>query len=576
MMRTRQLVSTLLCCIALAGCEYPGSPDSERERARPGAPQGHPLHESRAARNDEGGGISVENGWLVRKGRVIWGYAQHNGWWGGYRGKDGWWHDYKVRANLTRRAPGEAGPGRTEDLDRLTDAMIEFGYPGFEHNFGLWYDRRRDVHDSVRRTDAKVVPPFLEQPWSRSQSGTAWDGLPRYDLEKFNDWYFSRLREFAALSDRKGTVLIFNFYMQHALLEYEPHYVDFPWRPVNTIQDTGMPDAIPAANAFYDISHPERRRLHRLYIQKCLDELGGYSNVIFLPGQEFTGPLDFVQFWLDTVQEWEIKNGRTVVIGLGATKDVLDAILEDPVRGPHVSVLDLRYWWYLPDGKLYAPPGGMEIPGRYAGGGKSAQTTPEQIYRQIRQYREVFPQRVILHTISADRRQTWAFLMGGGSLLLRPFGYQDSPGPEPWRPPLEYIAPYSTDIVLPAYEFINTHLAAALPETRPMPALVNSPGHNWCLADPGRNYLVYLLNGGDVDLDLQDVAGRFSARWLDPVTGQLQPLANGEVVGGKVAHFEAPAVRQTRDWVLWLSGVAGGPEPVGRPRTATAGTPPAP
>ena len=282
-------------------------------------------------------GLTVKNGWYVQDGRVIWGYAQHNGWW-----RPG------ERPNIARNAPGEVKPNRTEDLDKLTDAMIRFAYPGFEHNFGLWYDRRRDAHDTARRTNDKVVPPFLEQPWVRSGQGQAWDGLSKYDLSKYNDWYFERLKQFAALCDKKAAVFFHNSYMQHALLETPAHYVDFPWRPVNCIQDTGMPDTNPAANAFYDVSSPIRRKLHRAYIRKCLDELGGYSNVVYLCSMEYTGPLSFMRFWLDTVMEWEKETGKNVHIAVGACKNVLDAVLADPVRGPKVSTIDLRYWWYKP------------------------------------------------------------------------------------------------------------------------------------------------------------------------------------------------------------------------------------
>jgi hypothetical protein len=48
-------------------------------------------------------------------------------------------------------------------------------------------------------------------------------------------------------------------------------------------------------------------------------------------------------------------------VGIGATKDVLDAFADDP----RIAVLDLRYWWYQPDGTLYAPKGGIEVAGRF-------------------------------------------------------------------------------------------------------------------------------------------------------------------------------------------------------------------
>ena len=72
-----------------------------------------------------------EQGWLVRdNGDAIWGWVQHNGWW-----RPG------QRPNLTRRSVGDPQgdicPNRTEDFDQLTTSMLRYGYPGFEHNFGL-------------------------------------------------------------------------------------------------------------------------------------------------------------------------------------------------------------------------------------------------------------------------------------------------------------------------------------------------------------------------------------------------------------------------------------------------------
>ena len=54
----------------------------------------------------------------------------------------------------------------------------------------------------------------------------------------------------------------------------------------------------------YDVSHPARREFHRAYIRKSLENLAGNSNVIQVLGEEYTGPLSFVQFWLDTIAEW--------------------------------------------------------------------------------------------------------------------------------------------------------------------------------------------------------------------------------------------------------------------------------
>lgn len=498
----------------------------------------------------EPGGLQIVNGWFTQDARAIWGAGQHNGWWGGYRRNDNWIHYYKVRTALCRRDPNRVGPSFTEDLDQLADAMVRYGYPGFEHNYGLWFDRRRDNHDTEQRTDGQVQPPFLEQPWARSGRGTAWDGLSQYDLTRFNPWYFSRLKQFATLCRARGCVLFHNFYMQHALLEQQAHYVDFPWRPANCVQQTDMPDSFPAANVFYDVTNERRRELHRLYIRKCLDELGDQTNVVHLIGEEYTGPLSFMQFWIDTILEWQQQTGKRVQIGLVGTQDVIDAILADPMRGPHVSVLCLSYWWYNADGTLHAPEGGKEVAGRYTGELVDA-TSAASLHRQIREYRLRYPDKAIIQHHRIEVEKVWAFLMGGGSMIFSGMQYRDSlPPKESWEPPDTYVAPEESLVVQPTYDFIRRRLATSLPRMKPSDA-VGDTDRCWCLAEKGRQYLAFALQGGPISVDLSDAPGkRFNARWFDPRSGALTPAGDGVVSGGAAASFVAP---DDRCWALWLA-----------------------
>ncbi|HXG08178.1 MAG TPA: DUF6298 domain-containing protein [Gemmataceae bacterium] len=465
--------------------------------------------------------LTLQDGWLVCDGRLLTGGRLGTVWWRG--------HILPSRAGelgrgVTRFVPGRTGPGYTDDLDELTDTMRADNRAVLEHHWGLWYDRRRDDHQMVRRIDGDVWPPFYEQPWARSGKGTAWDGLSKYDLTKYNPWYFGRLKEFAGLCDRKGLVLLQQMYFQHNILEAGAHWADFPWRPANCLQETGFPEPPPYVNkkrifmadAFYDVTHPVRRALHRAYIRQCLDTLSDHTNVIYLTGAEYTGPLEFVRFWLDTISEWQAETGRQVLIGLSCTKDVQDAILADPVRGPKVSVIDLRYWWYAADGSLYAPKGGESLAPRQQWrewkGNKSQSAV--QTARQVREYRRRYPDKAIL--CSLDRADPWAVLAAGGSI--------------PAIPPVE-----------------DGRLLAALPRMKPFePAGLT--GQQWALAEPGRNYLVYSA-GGKVRLDLSAAAGTYRARWIDPRTGKITE-AQGAVHGGGLTEFDPPG---SGACVLWLT-----------------------
>jgi hypothetical protein len=472
--------------------------------------------------------LSVQNGWLVCDGKLLTGGRTGTVWWRG--------HVLPSRAaelgvGVTRFVPGREGPGYTDDLPQLADTLRPRGKAILEHHWGLWYDRRRDDHEMIRRIDGDVWPPFYEQPWARSGKGTAWDGLSKYDLTRFNPWYFGRLKQFARECDRTGLVLLHQSYFQHNILEAGAHWADFPWRPANCLQDTGFPEPPPYVNkkrifmadAFYDVTHPPRRGLHRAYIRHCLDTLGENSNVIYLTGAEYTGPPEFVRFWIDTVHDWQKETGKNVLLGLSCTKDVQDALLADRTRGPLVSVIDLRYWWYAEDGSLYAPKGGESLAPRQQlreWEGKKGRSEA-QIARQVREYRNRYPGKAIL--CSLDKAPGWAVLAAGGSV--------------PNLPTLK-----------------DDRLLEALPKMKPFEPAAGLSEGQWALTEPGRHYLVYSSSGDTIRLDLRGARGTFSAFWIDPRSGSWSKSPQS-IEGGIIVAFPMRPRAQT---VLWLTRESAG------------------
>jgi hypothetical protein len=307
--------------------------------------------------------IAIKNGVIVVGDAPLTGGREQVQWW---RGSVRPAEAEKSEPAITRFVPGRIGLGATDDLEELTDTMLKNGQVAIDHNYGLWYDRRRDDHERVRRMTGDDWPPFFEQPFARSGQSSAWDGMSKYDLTKYNPWYWDRLRAFAALADEKGLVLLNNQYFQHNILEAGAHYVDCPWRTANNINDTGFPEPPPfagdkrifMAEQFYDVTNSARRALHRAYIRQSLANFDGTKNVIHLTSAEFTGPLHFVQFWLDTIAEWEQETGQHPLIGLSTTKDVQDAILRIRPRARVVDVIDIRYWWYKGRRQRLRPKGG--------------------------------------------------------------------------------------------------------------------------------------------------------------------------------------------------------------------------
>jgi hypothetical protein len=463
--------------------------------------------------------LSLQNGWLVCDGKVLAGSRVDVNWWKG-RIIPALAPEFGV--NLTRFVPGRTGPGLTDDLDDLTDSMVAHSQAILAHHWGLWYDERRQDHEMVRRIDADVWPPFYEQAWARSGQGVSWNGLSKYDLTKFNPWYFGRLKRFADLCDRKGLVLENQMYFQHNILEAGAHWVDTPWRPANALQDLGFPEPpafidrkrIAMADMFYDVSDPRRREFHRQFIRKSLDNLADNTNVIQAIGEEFTGPLSFVQFWLDTVAEWERDTGKHPLIALSCTKDVQDAILADPERSKLVSVIEFKYWWPISSGKVFAPAGGQSLAPRQQireNRGKTGRSEPET-ERFIRDYRLRYPDKAIL--CAYDRMDGAAALAAGASIV-------------------------------PFEEPHGLNLLAAIATMHPVSG-ADKPARQWTLADPGRSYLAYTPGGAPASLELAD--GAYSARWIEAGNGSIKDA--GQATGGGTKQLAAPG---KGEWFLWLT-----------------------
>jgi hypothetical protein len=486
--------------------------------------------------------LRVEGGWFVIDGRRAW------------TGRTDWsWFLGQMPRNLarqygpaiTRFAPGETGTGLTDNLEEVVANMP----PGsaFVQCYGLWYDRRRINHDfygSPELPAGDVSGPFMEMPWARSGYGTDWDGMSKYDLTRYNPWFFQRVKDFGILCDANGRILYYNFYCQHALQETRAHYVDFPWRPVNCLQPTDMPDENPAGAAFYDVSNGVRRDLHRRYIRHCLDVLKGSANVVYGVDQEYSGPLSFVQFWLDTIADWEKENDRKVYIALDIPKAEMDAILADPVRGPMISAIDFRKWFYRPDGSLYTVIGGINQAPR-----EQAINIPSDSELQKLRQRMSDPKSYPGWTIiwSDD---FWRMIqdLRDGSPAMR---YRA------WR---EYRDEFPEVVLLDQVDEFPTLTAAIgrnIPAAtralmRPAAVIRGQRGTSWAIAIPGKDYLVYTMDGKAVELDLTKERETFRLSWLDSASNAMQPESQ-EIRGGGNVTIRPPGGGTERPWVAWLA-----------------------
>lgn len=465
----------------------------------------------------EGREAMIKNGVLVRGNEMLIGRRQEVPWWnGGVNGTDA----KKANLAITRFVPGRTGLGWTDDLEEVTETMKQRNIIGLEQHYALWYERRRDDHERIRRMDGEVWPPFYELPFARSGKELAWDGLSKYDLTKYNTWYWSRLKQFADLVDTRGLLLVHQNYFQHNIIEAGAHYADFPWRTANNINSSGFPEPPPyagdkrifMAEQFYDITNPVRRELHRKYIRQCLNNFKDNNGVIQLIGEEFTGPLHFVQFWLEVIKDWEKETGKTQIIGLSATKDVQDSILANPAYNKVVDLIDIRYWHYQADGTTYEPKGGQNLaPRQHARLLRPKKTSFEQVYRAVSEYKIKYPAKAVIYSGDSWDAYAWAVLMAGGSLPA---------------------IPAETD----------KNFLATVATTKP------AKGIGTYVLSNDKNIIAYADSTTVISLDLTEVKGSFKVKYLSNKDGKLLQETT-TVEGGRQVKITLPA----RANIIWLS-----------------------
>ncbi|QDU90413.1 hypothetical protein Pla175_38170 [Pirellulimonas nuda] len=463
--------------------------------------------------------VRVVNGWLTLGGKVMTGGHVNPTWWRGtIRSQDA----AEFGPSITRFAPGRYGEGLTDELESVADRMAERGEVAYDHHYGLWYDRRRDDHLMVRRADGAVTPPFFEQPFARTGEGTAWDGLSKYDLTRFNPWYWGRLARFAELCDQRGLVLIHQHYFQHNILEAGAHWADCPWRPANNVNDTGLPEPPPyvgdkrifLAEQFYDVTDERRRALHEGQIRHGLEALAGSNNVLHSIGAEYTGPLEFTRFWLDVVRQWKDETGNEPLVALAATKDVQDELLKHEPWRSVVDVIDIRYWCYDREGGLYAPAGGVNLaPRQHFRQMNPKPADPASIARAVREYRILYPQKAVTYFAGMYCRSDndgWASLMGGGSLADVP------PLPEGLARQLVWMRP------------LESHDEYVLQ-----------------LVGPKGSRLLYALNGNDrLAVDFPGTTADYRLTWINPKSGQTTE---------ETARLAGRTSLRPKEPVLWIT-----------------------
>ncbi len=150
-----------------------------------------------------------------------------------------------------------------------------------------------------------------------------------------------------------------------------------------------------------------------------------------------------------------------------------------------------------------------------------------------------------LHDVRAQT--LWGNLMAGGAGVEYYFGYQLPQNDllcEDYR-----SRDRSWDYARIALEFFRA-LPVDLTRLQPADQLAAS---DWCLAYPGKLYVVFLPRGGEATLDLTAAPGTYEVEWFDPRTGDRFPAE--AIQGGTGVSLGTAPDLPHEDWALTVKRI---------------------
>jgi Family of unknown function (DUF6298) len=420
-------------------------------------------------------------------------------------------------------------------LDKgTTDPPPVFDYNGYlnflaAHNmnfFRLWAWTLSNGGAATERYEPYSGP---YHPWPRSGPGTANDGKPKFDLTKFEQKYFDRMRQRVAQAGQSGiyvSVMLFNSFE----FQYDVNSADGnPFAISNNINGIDCEKTCPI-----DFSQAPSARawpIEQAYIRKVIDTVNDLDNVLYEVGNEPPSPTADV--WqaqvIGYVKSYEGGKPKQHPVGVNPGTDTTDAT-------------------------LYAMPADWISPGALV---SPSNATPKVVVSDT----DHSCYYTCLEHLGSAEQLAWAwenFTSGNNLLLMDPYLI-------PWKnrnSPGGTCSGGQCTTLDPRWNTIRNAIAQTrtfaekinLTAMTPRPDLSSS---GFCLANPGSEYLIYrpAATGWRARvpwlshaLTLKTVAGAYQYEWFSPSLGRRTVPESATLENGSVS-FTVPF---SGDAVLWL------------------------
>lgn len=350
----------------------------------------------------------------------------------------------------------------------------------------------REIPGSFNIEENTLAPEAADYaaPWARSDQPGAADGGNKFDLHRWNEAYFARLKDFVAQAGERGIVVEFVLFCvlyDDGLLQHSP------MNAANNIQRIGNAKR----EDFLAMREPALHDVQMKFVKRAVQELRDYDNVYFEICNE--------PYFNNVTREWNDAVAREIAAaeGTSAAKHLIAQNISNGakvVEEPHplVSILNFHY----------AHP-------------------PEAVAQNYGLNRVIADDETGFDGTGDDayRREAWDFILAGGAVfsnldysfsVSHPDGtktFEKSPGGggTTLRKQLKVFSEFIHDCDFIRMKPNNAIIRSQLPEGVTARALV----------DAGTTYAVYVKGGTQLTLSLDLPAGAYHTTWMEPRDGRV-------------------------------------------------------
>jgi hypothetical protein len=353
------------------------------------------------------------------------------------------------------------------------------------------YVEPQGAFNIARNTLAPAASRYLA-PWARSDQPGYPNGGNKFDLTKWNESYFTRLKDFVSQAGRRGVIVEMNLFC--------PFYDEAQWRlsPQNAANNTNGLGAVKRTDVYTLDKHGGLLAVHEALTRKIAAELHEFDNLYFEVCNEpyFGGvTIPWQHHIVDTLVAAEQSPAHPHLISMNIANGAAK------VDRPHPAVSIFNFHYATPPDTVGQNYGLNKAIGDNETGFKG---TGDTHYR----------------------REGWEFMLAGGALYNNldysfaaghedgTFAYpptQPGGGGRALRQQLQVLKQF-----LDGLEFVKLR-----PDQTVVAGGLSAATRARALVDPGRQYAVYLFGGGTGELRLNLAPGQYAVQWVNPLDGQV-------------------------------------------------------